>query len=324
MIWTRIVFILLLAFSACTTSVPTAVATQGLTAQLTTSAIPTGTSAITATLNPFSIAERIPYDVNNDIWVYTKGMIESNEPIYFIFSGMEEQEIRLYFQYPVDTGNWIDESNIFDINGNVLLAERFSDSGGWKGKLPSTQDYMIDLIPAENSKGEFIMQIVNTPPRKESGYFTYEDKQNGFEITYSQDDFKPFPNEDLSDVFSMTLDTDKYFTGTILQLSDLVISVEPHYPGTNCSDFLASMYYSTKETINGIPFEKFHLHDAATGTQADLLDYVTMHNEMCYRIFVKTLYMRVDKFPDTGLKDFSRSILYTKIDRLLNTFKFTK
>jgi hypothetical protein len=84
------------------------------------------------------------------------------------------------------------------------------------------------------------------------------------------------------------------------------------------------MYYSTKETINRIPFEKFHWHDAATGTEADLMDYVTMHNEKCYRIFVRTLYMRVDKFPDTGLKDFSRSVLYTKIYRLLNTFKLTK
>ena len=168
------------------------------------------------------------------------------------------------------------------------------------------------------------MQFVNTPPRKESGYFTYNDKQNGFEIMYSQDDFKPFVNENLNNVFSVTLDVDKYFAGTILQLSQFVISSEPRSPRADCYDALADTYYSTKETINGISFKKYVWHDAATGTAAELVNYMTMHNDKCYQISIRTLYVRLSKHPDIGLKDFSRSVLYTKYYRLLNTFKFTE
>jgi len=103
-----------------------------------------------------------------------------------------------------------------------------------------------------------------------------------------------------------------------------VISTERDVPDTKCSGWLSESYYSTKETINGISFEKFDLHDAATGTEADLLNYYALHKGMCFAILIRTLYMRVDKFPHSGLKDFSKSILYTKIFRLLNTFKFTE
>ena len=319
-----VVLILIFAISACTTIVPAATATHipSPTATTIPSATPTRVPTATLTPDPFAVAERINYDFNNDIWIKVPGTTENGKPYYFVFQGIKGQEIRLYFEYPVYTGNWIDETNIFDINGNALPAERFSDAGGWKGKLPSTQNYLIQLIPADNSKAEFVMQFVNTPPRKESGYFIYNNKQIGFEITYSQDDFKPAVKENLNDVFSVTLDVDKYFAGTILHLSSLMISTEPRSPSSDCYDPLADMYYSTKETINGIAFKKYALHDAATGTEAELVYYLTAHNDRCYQIFLRTLYMRVDKYPDTGLKDFSRSILYTKYYRLLSTFRF--
>lgn len=324
----RISLVLLLSFSACQTVItPTATIKQISTATITPSATQTRTPTLTLTPDPFAIAERIQYDVNNDIWVYVKGTIESVKAKSFVFSGMKGQEIRLYLQYdPYYSGGWIDETKIFDENGNLIKSDRVPDSGGWEGTLPSTQDYIIYSIPVDNSKTEFVLQFVNIPPRKESGYFTHKDTQNGFEVTYSQDDFKPSVNEDLSDVFSVTIDAERYFKDTILQLSDVVISIGPHSPDVECpvSLSLSERYYSTKEIINGISFEKFDLHDAATGTEAELLFFITAHNDRCYTIFVKTLYIRVDKFPNTGLKDFSRSILYTKIYRLLNTFEFTK
>lgn len=315
---------LLLSFSACQTTItPTATPEQIPTTTLTPFVTPTQIPTLTPEPDPFALAEPILYDIDKEIWVNIEGTIENGEPTFFTFSGVERQQIYVYFQYPsIVGGGWIAETKISDKNGDLIEPDSTTDMGGWRGQLPSTQDYLISLIPIDDQKVEFILQFINIPPRHESGYFTYFDEQNGFEITYSQDDFKPYINEGLDDVFSVTMDADKYFKDTILQLSHVVISVEPHFPNVKCSELLSESYYSTKETINGISFEKFDLHDAATGTEAELLFFITAHNDRCYTIFVKTLYVRMDKFPDTDKKDFSRSLLYTKVYRLLNTFRF--
>lgn len=325
----RIIFLtLILAISACTTNiVPTATQTNIPILTIRPSATPTDTPTLTPTPDPFAIAERIQYDINKDIWVNREGKTENGETKTYVFSGVAGQQIYLNTQYPSNLvdGGWIETTKIFDENGELIAADSTTDMGGWEGKLQSTQDYLISLIPVDDMRVEFVLQIVNIPPRQESGYFTYADEKNGFEITYSQDDFM-ISGTSISahDIFSVFVDTDKYFPDTILQLSHLTISSETRPLSTDCYDPLADTYYSAKEVINGISFKKYSLHDAATGTEAELVYYMTTHNDKCYQIFIRTLYMRVDKFPDTGLKDFSRSILYSKYYRLLNTFKFTE
>lgn len=319
---------LIFAISACTTNIAsTATQTKIPTSTIMPSATPTGTPTLTPTPDPIAIAERIQYNINKDIWVNIEGTTKNSEPKTFIFSGVEGQQIYFNTQYPSNLfdGGWIAETRIFDKNRELIEADSTTDMGGWEGKLPSTQDYLISLIPVDDKKVGFVLQIVNVPPRQESGYFTYVDEKNGFEITYSQDDFM-ISGTSISDhnIFSVAIDTDKYFAGTILQLSHLVISSEPRYPGADCYDSLADRYYSTRETINGITFKKYVWHDAATGTAAELVNYMTMHNDKCYQISIRTLYVRLSKHPDIGLKNFSRSVLYTKYYRLLNTFKFTE
>jgi hypothetical protein len=320
MIWKRMGWILLLAFSACTSGVPTA--TPNPTNTLAPSATATRPRPSTLTPEPdmFALAEPIRYDINKDIWVTMAKTVKNGEPTFFKFSGVEGQEIYLNTKYPtLEVGGWIEETKIFDRNGELIEASYTHDLGGWGGKLPSTQEYLISLTPVDDRKADFILQFVNIPPRQESGYLTYVDEQNGFEITYSQDDFIPVGNDIPNHhVFSIAMNTDKYFADTILQMSGLTLSVSPECNEPYDSD------YAVNEIFNGIVFKKFDVHDAATGTEADLVFYTTMHNDQCYLFFIRTLYIRVDKFPDTDKKDFSRSVLYTKYDHLLNTFKFIK
>jgi hypothetical protein len=83
MIGKRTVLMLLLAFSACTTIVPTVTAIQRPTATLTPSAIPTGTP----TLDPFSSAERIQHDIDNQIWIRVQREIKNDEPKFYKIVG---------------------------------------------------------------------------------------------------------------------------------------------------------------------------------------------------------------------------------------------
>jgi hypothetical protein len=320
MIWKRMGWILLIAFSACTSSVPHATPNPTATLAPSATAAPTRSPTLLPTSTPdlFALAQPIDYDTNKDIWVNLTKAVENGEPAFFRFSGVEGQEIYINTQYkPTFDGGWIEETRVFGQNGEMIAATLTQDLGGWLGKLPSTQEYLISLIPVDDRKVEFILQFVNSPPRQESGYFTYVDQQNSFEITYAQDDFAPDRNDIPNHhVFSVSMDTDKYFPDTILQMSHLTLSVgpvciEPYDPD-----------YAVNETINGISFKKFVWSDAATGTAAELVFYSTIHNDQCYEFFIRTLYLRVDKFPDTDKKDFSRSILYTKYYRLLNSFKF--
>jgi hypothetical protein len=317
----RTLSILLLACLGCSTIAPTVSPIQNPSATSMPSAVPTGIPTMTRTPDPFAVAELISYDINNDIWVNIEGRTENRAPKMFAFRGEKGQQILLNTQYPsiFSDGGWIEETRIFAKNGESIQAESTTEMGGWSGTLPLTQDYLIDLTPVDERKVEFVLQIVNVPVRQASGYFTYVDEQNDFEITYSQDDFVLTGN-DISNrhLFSVAMDTDKYFVDTILQMSGLTLSVsticiEPYDPD-----------YAVNETINGIVFKKFAWNDAATGTAAELVLYTTRHNDQCYQFFIRTLYIREDKFPDTGKKDFSRSVLYTKYYRLLNTFKFIK
>src|SRR5687768_6511385 len=180
-----VALILMFAISACTTIVPTAMATQSPTATIIPSATPTRRPTTTPTPDPFAISERIHYDINKDIWVNTEGEIENGETKPYVFSGVKGQQIYLNTQYPshLADGGWIETTKNFDENGELIAADSTTDMGGWEGKLPSTGEYLISLNPVDDRKVEFVLQIVNIPPQQESGYFTYVDEQNGFEIT---------------------------------------------------------------------------------------------------------------------------------------------
>jgi hypothetical protein len=231
---------------------------------------------------------------------------------------MKGQEINPHFYYLSADGSWIKETKVYDKNGNIVQPEWTGDFGGWQGKLPSTQDYIISLKLNEPKQTSFILEILNIPQRQESGYFNYTDKQNGFEITYSQDDFIPYSNQSSTDVFSVSLDTKKYFSGTTLQSSDLIISIFPE-----CLEPYDSQI-AEKTNFNDVPFKKFMTYDATATTGFEIAIFQTHHNNLCYQILVRSSYFILGKLPDSDLKDFSRSILYTKIYRLLNTFKFTE
>lgn len=284
MMWKPMAWVLLLAFSACTSGVPTA--TRHPTATLEPSATATPTQPPTLTPEPdlFALAEPIRYDINKDIWVNTAATVENGDATFLKFSGVEGQEIYLNTKYPsIESEGWIEETKIFGQNGELIEASYTHDLGGWGGKLPPTQEYLISLTPTDDRKAAFILQFVNIPLRQESGYFTYVDEQNGFEITYSQDDFIPAGNDTPNHhVFSLAMDTDKYFADTILQMSGLTLSVGPECIEPYDSD------YAVNETFNGVSFKKFDMHDAATGTEADLVFYTTMHNDQCYHFFIRT------------------------------------
>jgi len=180
MSFNRAFLMLTLVLTSCATYIAPIPTPANLpTATVAPSATPTETPTLTPTPDLFVSAERIQYDANKDIWVSFEGTTNNGNLAYFVFRGTEGQELRLYVQYkPLWDGGLISETRIFDKNGGLINSEPVSDSGGWEGKLPSTQDYVIISTPVDNRKTDFVLQLATVPPRQESGYFIYRDERN--------------------------------------------------------------------------------------------------------------------------------------------------
>ncbi len=74
-------------------------------------------------------------------------------------------------------------------------------------------------------------------------------------------------------------------------------------------------------TINGISFTKISIRDSGSGINVfETITYQTTHNGNCYEIHTRIREYKLDRFPN--LTEYSRTLLDTKLDSLIETFRF--
>ena len=163
------------------------------------------------------------------------------------------------------------------------------------------------IVPSKNPS------IVPTP----TALVVYRDVTNKFELSYSQSDFQiasdKYPGVAVD--FLLLLDDD--FAGKNLEEVRVSIAVNPECQfiyGYGMTAVIESA------TINGISFTKYSARDSGTSTNVfETITYQTTLNGNCYEIHTNIREYVLKVFPD--LTEYSRSLLETKLDDLIKTFR---
>jgi len=157
--------------------------------------------------------------------------------------------------------------------------------------------------------------IVPTPT---TSLVMYQDVANKFELTYSKSDFyiEAHKSPDLAVDFLVNIEDN--FRGKNLEEVRVSIAVnrECHFIwGYGATALIESA------TINGISFTRYSARDSATSTNVfETITYQTSHHRNCYEIHTSIREYVLEVFPN--LTEYSRSLLDTKLDGLIKTFRF--
>ena len=174
------------------------------------------------------------------------------------------------------------------------------------------------LLAACSASSEMIVpskvpSIVPTP----TALVVYRDVTNKFELTYSKSDFQIDSYKYPGVVVDFLLNLKDDFTGKNLEEVRVSIAVNPecHFIREGFSAFIESA------SINRVDFTKYSARDSASKSNTfETISYQTFHNELCYEIHTNIREYNLDRFPE--LTEYSRTLLDTKLDSLIKTFRF--
>jgi hypothetical protein len=156
-----------------------------------------------------------------------------------------------------------------------------------------------------------IPSIVPTLP----AVVVYRDVTNRFELTYSKNDFQIASDKLPCVAVDFLLNLAEDFGGKNLEEVRVSIAVNP-----DCY-FVREDGFKESASINGIDFTKYSERNSGSKSNVfETLTYQTTHNGNNYEIQINIREYRLDRFPD--LTEYSRTVLDTKLDSLIKTFKF--
>jgi len=171
-------------------------------------------------------------------------------------------------------------------DGRVLNSE---PDGFWRGKLPATQVYFIDLTLSKSAKEgkDFELSVIVYPPGQTAKWFTYRDEKAGFELRYS-DDFDPDAephgaSTEFKTIFS--LDSGSFFIG--VRNEEEIDSTssewsESDFSCTSCDDVGGA---AEQEVINSVTYTKCAYSDNEMGERSHEFEiYRTVHKNTCYEV----------------------------------------
>lgn len=204
----------------------------------------------------------------------------------------------------------------------------------WRGKLPATQEYFIEVTPRwEGPAGEewvFVLSVLINPRGKAIQSWTYRDEEQGFELKYS-DYFvasSPPPEIDLMKgnlVLCLTFVGSEYFEST--NLAEVYFIV-----GSSKDTQIVSICLTPKsnyervlgeEVVNSITFHKGAYGEGAAGNFYLEDIYRTLYKETCYEVVFHIHCWGLGGYdPGSGIKRFDEEAVLNKLREVLLTFKF--
>ena len=159
-----------------------------------------------------------------------------------------------------------------------------------------------------------VTSIATTP----TALAVYQDVTNKFELTYSKSDFQIDPYKYSGVAVDFLLNLEDNFPGKNLEEVRVSIAVNPecHFIKVYGAAALVE-----SAIINGISFTKISIRDSGSGINVfETLTYQTTHNGNCYEIHTRIREYRLDRVPN--LTEYSRTLLDTKLESLIETFRF--
>jgi hypothetical protein len=215
-------------------------------------------------------------------------------------------------------------------NGTVLVLERLDQAPRWEGRLPSTQDYVLELV-STGAAIEYHMTV--TIPRLSAPTpavrSTYRNPECGFEVQVTSDFGAgltcPTAAVIHDPVASFRLVGDPYYAST--NLLDACVTV-----GVDRSEAARSTClgprdpherYRGQEEINGIRFSKLSQGGVAAGHIYDVTVYRTLHADACYEVTSFLHYANPGVYAPGTVSEFDREAVINRLREVLATFRFT-
>jgi hypothetical protein len=202
----------------------------------------------------------------------------------------------------------------------------------WRGVLPATQDYLIELDPTQSGADQvsdrFYINVAVAPPGQTQQFFAYTDRQAGFMLEYS-DHFAVDPSPDIASptkgAIVLTLDfigTD-FYTDTNLSAAHIYVAVS-HDPDVvnSCTEPDLQEEIGDTVEVNGIAFQQSSFQGVGLGNIYERTNHRTENGDACYEIVFFLHYNSIGVFPDGSVREFDASQIRQLMHEVLNRFEF--
>lgn len=210
-------------------------------------------------------------------------------------------------------------------NGAVLCPIKDYTCPFWRGALPSTQEYLIEVIA--QSSGAFRMQVAINPPGTVSQTFAYSDPQGRFALSYP-DDFAPahYTGAQITKIppdFSLQyIDTQQFLSTNLSEVYLLVGVSDDEQQVSSCiqpPSFGGQEQILGEAAVDGATFTKSEGGGVAAGNIYEQVYYRTLHNGSCYEVTYFVHYGNIGNYPPGAVNEFDRTSLYQELDEILAT-----
>jgi hypothetical protein len=216
-------------------------------------------------------------------------------------------------------------------NGTILALKQMDASGHWEGTLPSTQDYVIELV--SNGPAIDYQLSVTIPPLAEPtpATHTYHSAEHGFAVTYPPDFGAGLTCPTTSAAMvqnpavSFRLVGNEYYAGTNLLDACVTVSVDPSAAGRSTCTGIKDPQEDPwgQEEIDGAMFSVVSRGGVAAGHLHDALIYRAPHAGACYEITLFLHYTSMGVYTPGSVSEFDRDVVMGRLRQVLDGFRFT-
>ncbi len=205
----------------------------------------------------------------------------------------------------------------------------------WRGELPATQDYFIEVAHSAEAIGPWdrplLLSITINPLGQELQWIDYRDGLNGFALRYSDyfatgeppPEIPPMKGEP---VFSLRFTGSEYFQKTNLGDVYFILAVsEDAEILSNCTAPAVPQAEQPLDPIevDGVPFQRAELGDVAAGNLYDLRVHRALHAGACYEIVFFIHSSSIGAYPvEFGIVEFDLQGILDHLGSVLNTVQF--
>lgn len=202
----------------------------------------------------------------------------------------------------------------------------------WRGELPSTQDYIIELDPTQSRVDQvsdrYTLSIAVNPVGELNQYFEHVDFIAGFRFRFS-DYFAIDPSPDISPIAKGDVILKLDFIGTDFyedtNLSEAFIFYTiSHDPDvvSSCSEPGPQEEVGGIVEVNGISFQQSTFGGVALGNLYEQTIHRTEHAEACYEIYFWIHSNAIGAFPEGTVHEFDADRILQLMNEVLSSFEF--
>jgi hypothetical protein len=267
-------------------------------------------------------AFRIKFDIYGT-WAEVSDQIPPQTEKRYVVTAMQGQVMSV--SVLADEGyNWGFSVDVRGADGKALSSADVQRMA-WRGKLPSTQDYLI-IIKSYSDISNMTLRVAINPPGEARQFFKYVNRDRLVAIRYS-DEFAPAnppPGIEHKGSTEITLTfIDESFYAPITNLGEaffvLDAADDPQVVATCTQPAAPNESIDGERMFGGLPFTRSLVADAAAGNIYEQIIYRTVWENTCYEIVFFMHSGNIGNYTPGAVIEFDRTALIAKFEEILAT-----